>query len=125
MPVVSNSSPLIALDQINQLGLLPILFGDISIPIAVVREIPTTVSSMTWIQKKSVARLLPEAQLPSLGAGEREAICLAVELRASALIMDDEPARNVAKKLNLPVIGAAAVLILAKERPLIPSVRSC
>ena len=39
--------------------------------------------------------------------------------------MDDDPARRLATELGLQVIGTAGVLILAKERQLIPAVRPC
>jgi predicted nucleic acid-binding protein len=125
MPVVSNSSPLIGLEQIGQLDLLHSLFGEIFIPDGVAAEVSATVRLRPWIRKQSVLQpLLAETKTPALGVGEREAICLAVEMRASAIILDDEPARKAANKLNLRVIGTAGV-VLAKERQLIGSVRSC
>ena len=60
--------------------------------------------------------LLPATLRPALGTGEREAICLAMEVQAGAILLDDEPARKIAAQLNLPLIGTAGVLILAKER---------
>ena len=126
MPVVSNSSPLIGLEQIGQLDLLHSLFGEIFIPDGVAAEVSATVRPRPWIRNQSLLHpLLAETQTPALGVGEREAICLAVEMQASAIILDDEPARKTANKLNLRVIGTAGVLVLAKERQLIGSVRSC
>jgi predicted nucleic acid-binding protein len=49
---------------------------------------------------------------------------LALEVKARAILLDDDPARKLAGQLGLPVIGTAGVLILAKERRLIPAVRS-
>jgi predicted nucleic acid-binding protein len=46
-------------------------------------------------------------------------------MQASAIILDDEPARKTANKLNLRVIGTAGILVLAQERQLIGSVRPC
>lgn len=45
-----------------------------------------------------------------LGAGEREAIVLAQELRADLLLMDDKAGRQEAARRNLKVIGSLAVL---------------
>ena len=39
LPVVSNSSPIIALDRIGQLELLSELFAQLTVPPAVVREV--------------------------------------------------------------------------------------
>jgi len=60
-----------------------------------------------------------------LGSGERAAISCAVELNASAIILDDETARKIAAELKIPVIGTGGVLILAKERQLIAAVKPC
>src|SRR5688572_7180745 len=85
-----------------------------------------TVRLRPWIRKQSLLHpLLAETQTPALGVGEREAICLALEMQASAIILDDEPARKTAEKLNLQVIGTAGILVLAKERQLIGCVRPC
>jgi predicted nucleic acid-binding protein len=43
-PVVSNASPLIALEQIDHLELLEQLFGTVLIPPAVVHEVAPTVA---------------------------------------------------------------------------------
>jgi predicted nucleic acid-binding protein len=58
-----------------------------------------------------------------VGAGEREAIALALEMGAAELILDDLAARRLAQSLLLVVIGSAGLLLRAKERGLIPRVR--
>jgi uncharacterized protein len=126
MPVVSNSSPLIALEQIGQLDLLQSLFIEIVIPDQVAVETVANVQARSWIRKQSLSLpLLPAVERPGLGPGEREAICLAIEVKADAIVLDDDPARKLATELGLRVIGTAGVLILAKERQLIPAVRPC
>jgi len=45
---------------------------------------------------------------------------LAIEVKATAILLDDDPARKLATELGLRVIGTADVLIFAKERQLIP-----
>ena len=55
MAVVSNSSPLIALGQIGQLGLLHQLFHEILIPPAVGREAAASVAGQEWIRVRSLA----------------------------------------------------------------------
>ena len=126
MPVVSNSSPLIALEQIGQLELLQSLFTEILIPNQVAAETAASVPPRLWIRQQSLSlSVLPVVQRPTLGPGEREAICLAIEVKAGAILLDDDPARKLAVQLRLPVIGTAGVLVLAKERELIPAVRPC
>jgi predicted nucleic acid-binding protein len=58
--------------------------------------------------------------LPSyLGAGEREAISLAVSLQADLGIIDDLDARTAAQQLNLPIIGTLGMLYRAGTTGLI------
>jgi predicted nucleic acid-binding protein len=61
----------------------------------------------------------PQQPLPSLervlGTGERQAIALAAELSADALLMDDRDARREAEKRNLVVLGTLRVLADAAE----------
>jgi predicted nucleic acid-binding protein len=59
----------------------------------------------------------------SLGDGEREAIALALELCADAIVLDDLPARRVAHAIGLNVIGTAGLLLTAKRRGLIAHIR--
>jgi len=50
-----------------------------------------------------------------LGEGEREAIRLAVEISADALLVDDRDARHEAERLGVPVLGTLRVLADASE----------
>jgi predicted nucleic acid-binding protein len=54
-----------------------------------------------------------------LGAGESEAIALALELHADALLLDDRKARQEAQRRGLTVTGTLAVLATAARRDLI------
>ena len=124
MAVVSESSPLIALHQIRELDLLRQLFGEVVVPDGVAREAARSIAGAAWIRKQSVIRRLsPEVMRPSLGAGEYEAISLAVEISAGLVILDDGPARRTAFAFRLPVMGTAGVLLLAKERGLVHAVK--
>jgi predicted nucleic acid-binding protein len=48
-----------------------------------------------------------------LGAGEREAISLALEVRAGALLIDERAGRREAEIRNIAVVGTLAVLLQA------------
>jgi len=48
--------------------------------------------------------------LTDLDAGERDAILLAMELRADQLIVDDREGRREAERRGIPVIGTLGVL---------------
>ena len=123
-PVVSNSSPLIALDGIGELNLLEKLFTDIVIPPAVTRETASSKGLPGWIREMALGQAIGAQVLSaSLGAGESEAICLALELNARWVLLDDRPARRLAQSLNLPVIGTLGVLLTCKRRGLIQAIK--
>jgi predicted nucleic acid-binding protein len=58
-----------------------------------------------------------------LDIGEAEAIILATEMDAEALIMDERTGYLVAKSQGINVIGTLTVLSMAKQKHLIESVR--
>jgi predicted nucleic acid-binding protein len=124
--VVSNSSALIALDHIGRLDLLRLLFSEIVIPPAVVRETAVSVVLPPWIIERALSQPIgPRILRASLGAGESEAISLALELSARWVILDDRPARRLAQSLSLSVIGTLGVLLAAKRKGLLPAVQPC
>jgi len=56
-------------------------------------------------------------------AGEAEAIQLAKELRADRILIDDFKGRQLAAREGLKVIGVLGVLLLAKDKGLIKTLR--
>jgi predicted nucleic acid-binding protein len=122
--VVADSTPLRYLILIEHAHVLPALYGRVIIPPAVVSELsqgrtPESVrnwlsSKPDWLSVQSPNRPLPSSD-SSLGLGEREAIALAEELTADALLMDDRDARQEAERRNLPVLGTLRVLADAAE----------
>lgn len=125
-PVVSNSSPLIALGQIGYLYLLEQLFTIVLIPPGVAYEVAPTVILPIWTKQQNLTQAIgPLILRASLGKGESEAISLAVEIQARLLILDDRPARRLAQSLFLPVIGTLGVLLAAKQKGLLPEIRPC
>lgn len=124
--MICNSSPLIGLEQIGQWNLLHALFGTIVVPPAVVREVAPSGTLPEWIEQRALTQniglLIMQA---SLGQGESEAISLALESSARLIILDDRPARRLAQSLSLPVVGTLGVLLAAKNRGLISTVKPC
>ena len=125
MAVVSNSSPLIALARIQRLDLLPAIFESILIPPAVAREIAPSIPALpTWLRIQAPSVLPPAPLLRRrLGVGEREALALAIELRADWIILDDLPARRAAEASGLNVIGTLGTLVRAKRSGLLKAIR--
>jgi len=121
--VVSNSSPLIALERIGRLELLHGLFDErLAIPPAVAHEVYGNVEPPAWIRVLPVNAPLDGTSSPTLGAGEREAIALAIERSATLIILDDLPARRLAASRGLSVIGTVGLLLVAKRTGAIPAV---
>jgi predicted nucleic acid-binding protein len=93
--VVADASALIAFQQIGQLSLLQKVFMEVIVPPAVAREIQPSVPPVSWIVQRALAQpIAPLVLRASLGAGESEALSLAVELRADRLLVDERLPRG-------------------------------
>jgi predicted nucleic acid-binding protein len=124
--VGSNSSPLIALARIQRLDLVPVILQSVLVPPAVAREIAPSIPVLPrWLEVRAPTR--SASGLTSrgrLGDGEWEAIALAVELGISAIVIDDRPARRLAEKAGLNVIGTLGLLLEAKRAGHIRTIRA-
>jgi len=122
--VVSNTSPLVALAHLGELDLLTQILGiPLLIPPAVAAEFGQTLPP--WIEVRKLGQpVATQILAASLGAGESEAIGLALEIKAELILLDDLAARRLAIVLGVPLIGTLGLLLRAKEAGLIPSVRS-
>jgi hypothetical protein len=76
-----------------------------------------------WITKRTLGRPIPGKLPRRLDPGEREAIALALELKAERVILDDLPGRKAAGRLGLPVIGVLGILLACKLKGLISAVK--
>jgi uncharacterized protein len=133
LKVVCNTSPMILLAKIHRLDTLIRLYSELMIPEAVADEIGTKPGKesdqVQALLKKGTLQLRQVsdkiiAELPiDLGRGEREAIALAIGSSADLVILDDQQGRLVSRDKNLSVTGTVGVLIEAKERGFIPSLR--
>jgi hypothetical protein len=133
MIVVSNTSPIINLASVGKLDLLQRLYGRIAIPKAVYHEIAvkgagqagaTELPSLQWIESHQVVELLLVASLRmELDEGESEAIALAIQLKADLLLLDERRGRAVASRFGLNLIGLLGVLLEAKHKGFIASIK--
>ena len=133
MIVVSDTTPLSELAKAGQLNLLREVFGRVIIPEEVYREVTAgihpgavAVPKATWIEVRSVSdpQKVYEIQVArKLDLGECAAMILAEDLDADFLLMDDLSAREEALSRKLPIIGTIGILLLAKQRGLIPNVK--
>jgi predicted nucleic acid-binding protein len=126
--VVSNTSPLNYLILIEAIEVVPRLYECVIIPPSVYQELrapetPEVVRS--WIERHpdwleiSSETGSADSELASLHAGEREAISLALHLRADALLIDERQGRNEAERREMKVIGTIGVLVSAHQRGLL------
>ena len=128
MIVVADTTPLNYLVLIQQVDLLPRLFGEVLIPPAVFRELedPETPEDVrAWLARApSWLHVQPlhspeDPELDYLDDGEREAIALAEELGADQILLDDADARKEAARRNLPFIGTLGILRRAAQLELL------
>jgi predicted nucleic acid-binding protein len=125
--VVADASPLRYLILIDHVHVLPALYGRVLVPPVVSTELqqegtPLVVrqwfaNTPDWLRVQSPTRGLVAAH-PQLGHGELEAITLAEELSAEALLMDDRDGRREAEHRGLAVLGTLRVLADAAEHGL-------
>lgn len=133
-PVVCNAGPLIGLARIDMAWLPFELYQKVIVPEEVVEELLVKDSP----DRQQLADVLGKARVhPSqsqqdlllaaeLDHGEAAVIRAALELGVSLVIIDERKARRVASRVyGLQVKGTGGLLVEAKNRNLISSVRSC
>lgn len=113
--IIANSSPLIVLGRLERLDILESLFGKIFIPNAVYQEtvIETTIAIQRHSIQKSIAEetiIVVESSLEhsfnrKLHSGEKDVLNLALEKKASGIIMDDKRARKEAKAARITIFS--------------------
>ena len=119
MVVVADTSPINYLILIDQIDLLPALYGQVLLPAAVAAELrhpetPERVrrwmdSPPLWLSVETVAAVA-DPRLVELDPGEREAIALALERGVPLILMDETKGRRQARSLQLSVRGTLGVL---------------
>jgi len=122
MKVVVNTSPLIALERIGCLAVLPKLYDTVIRPQSVLEELKAGGSQVAVKELVNANWILtaddPEEMVlrKELGDGETAAIALAVKLQADLIILDDLAARHVAAELDLNVTGTLGILLAAWKK---------
>jgi len=125
--VVADTSPLVYLILIQCEHVLPALYDRVVTPRAVISELAhpqTPEAARAWaVRPPSWLHIAKPSQTivasKRLGRGELEAITLAKELKAGALLIDDRYAREEAMRHHLPIVGTLGVLGDAADAKLI------
>ncbi|GDY19504.1 DUF3368 domain-containing protein [Verrucomicrobiota bacterium] len=126
MLVVSNTSPLSNLAIIGHLELVREQLGQVIIPAAVRAELHRHPDSTARTASETAIatgwlRVLPRTNpvrndlAASLDLGEAEALTLALEMRASLVLLDESAARRWASDLGLAYTGALGILRRGKQ----------
>ncbi len=128
MIVYSNTTPFIALASIDQLDLLPQLFGKIYVAEAVIAEcaagghiVVPDLRTLEWIVPVVDEKDAAIPVLFDLDQGEKQTILLAKKNVSDKVIIDERIGRQVAEYLGLNITGTLGVLIKARTLGLIPS----
>ena len=133
MIVVSDTSPILNLARIRRLDLLASLYAQVLIPTAVRAELTTLKDQFSqtvamaldsWLVTETPTDQALVRELRSrLDAGEAEAIVLALERKATLLLVDEKLGRVAAKTFGLRITGLLGVLVDAKRSRLIEQVK--
>lgn len=128
MIIVSDTTPLRYLVEIEAVEVLSALFGKVMIPRAVAEELQhlkTPQKIKDWIQSPPdwleirQADLAIFTPLKPLGKGETEAIALALELKADFILIDERAGRQEARRAGLFILPTLTILERAAVRGLL------
>lgn len=134
MIVVSDTSVVSYLLQIEEFELLRKLYGKVIIPEMVFKELgfmKSHLSELASLINDDVVEVRTFSNIDFYNAlnstglddGEKEAISLAVEIHADLLLIDESKGRAVAKQMGLSIRGILGVLLEAKVNGLIPFIK--
>lgn len=130
--VVSDTSPIRALNHLGLVDLLRDLFGHVLVPPGVQGELlspppqlqAVNVADFEFIEVRRPAGSLQLDDLQRhLDLGESEAIALALEVHADAVLIDEEEGRKIATERGFEIIGTLGILLRAKASGHIPEIR--
>ncbi len=122
---VLDASPLILLSRIGHLDLLLALGRPLVVPLPVFEELGEKGSQDLTVRAVGEApflQVLPVEPLPDaivrwdLGKGESSVLAWAREHPGALALLDDLEARRCAESLDIPLLGTAGLVLLAKRR---------
>lgn len=120
--VISDTSCLIILSNIDHLEILKEVYGQIYTTPEIASEYGETLPD--WIKIMTVNDKFRQTLLEiQLDKGESSAIALSLEIPGSILILDDYKARKIAGQLKLKYTGTIGVLVKAKRNGILPAIK--
>jgi uncharacterized protein len=134
MIVVADTSVIINLCCIQHDYLLRELFKRVLVPVPVAEEFMRLAKTHArfanvvlpgWVEILATPTVVPDEVIQAdLDPGESAAIAFCLEQQTDALLMDESLGRSVAARLGLRTFGVLRVLLEARNRTLIPSVKN-
>jgi predicted nucleic acid-binding protein len=120
--IISDTSCFIILTNIGELDLLHKVYDHIVTTVDIAAEFGEPLPE--WIEIMSVADKYRQQILEmQIDKGESSAIALALETPGSTVILDDYKARKIAAQLGITYTGTIGVIIKAKLKGIIPSIK--
>lgn len=130
MIVVADASPLVALTICDCLDILDKLFDNVKVSQTVYEEVTIdgkfgSDKLKEYLQEKVTYLDLNNFVIEgsSLDKGELTSIALYKHLQADYLLIDEKAGRRIAKLNNIKVIGSLGVLIEAKKKEILQSLK--
>ena len=130
--VVSDTSPVRALAHLDCMFWLDEFFGGVVLPPAVAAELghppgrfqPVDVSAWPFLSVQTPQNAQGVLDLRSLlDLGESEALVLAEELKADAILIDELVGRQIAMERGFVVVGTLGLLLRAKRQRMCADIR--
>jgi predicted nucleic acid-binding protein len=116
--IITDTNCFSLLYKLNALELLQQLFSEIIATPEFDQPMPN------WVIIKTVKNTsLQEEFKRHVDLGEASAIALASEIKYDFIILDDAEARRFAENLGMPVKGTIGLLVIAKNRGIIPALK--
>lgn len=120
--IISDTSCFIVLSNIGELELLHKVYEKIVTTIDIATEYGEVLPE--WVEIVAVEDHYRQQLLElQIDKGESSAIALALETPNSTVILDDYKARKIAEKLGITYTGTIGVIIKAKLKGIIPSIK--
>jgi hypothetical protein len=130
MLIVSDTSCITNLIQINQFNLLRAIYTQVIITPVVKKELQqfhllsdAAIEELNLVIQTPVNIVAVKQLMLQLDAGESESIVLAEEINADFLLVDERKATKIANERGLTTIGILGVILLAKQNNHIASAK--
>lgn len=120
--VICDTSCFIVLTNISNLDLLQKVYGQVVTTPEVASEYGESLPYWIIIEQAANYQMQQLLEL-QLDKGESSAIALALRTPECTIILDDIKARRIAGKLGLEITGTICVIIKAKLKGIIPSIK--